>query len=222
MEKHPSTFTSTRVNRGGMDAFLKQMHGIHRAVISFTPHTMYDRTTTGTLALGCVVVLYIGRRVLRSLTSYPLPPGPPGLPWVGNVIGVNTSAPWVMYAEWARTYGRSQHVQLNIYKPISLQATWSILDCWERISSSSTRKRSQGTCSRTGPGTIQAAHTSSSMTCQALGSFHAADLNSSFKVWSGFQFCFYAIRRSLATPQALFPSGVSARVCTQISSLSTP
>ncbi|KAI9453746.1 cytochrome P450 [Boletus coccyginus] len=51
---------------------------------------MYDRTTTGTLALG--------------LTSYPLPPGPPSLPWIGNVIGVNTSVPWVMYAEWARTY----------------------------------------------------------------------------------------------------------------------
>ena len=198
---------------------------IHRSVIVPTPRTMYDRTTAGTLALGFVVVLYIGRRVLGGLSSYPLPPGPPGFPWIGNVIGVNTSAPWVMYAEWARTYGRSQHVQLkrHVLKPMSVQATWFILDCWERISSSSIRKRSQRTCLRNGPGTIQTAHTSSPMTCQALaGPFHAADLNSSFKVWSGFQYRFYAVRRSLATPQALFPSGVSARVGTQISSLSTP
>ncbi|KAF8129583.1 cytochrome P450 [Boletus edulis] len=67
---------------------------------------MHDsRTTTGTLAFGCFVALYLGRRAFRSRTPYPLPPGPPGLPWVGNVIGINTDAPWLTYAEWARTYG---------------------------------------------------------------------------------------------------------------------
>jgi hypothetical protein len=29
---------------------------------------------------------------------------PSGLPWVGNVIGMNSGAPWVTYVEWARTY----------------------------------------------------------------------------------------------------------------------
>ncbi|KAF8121605.1 cytochrome P450 [Boletus edulis] len=66
---------------------------------------MHDWTTTGSLALGCLVVLDIGRRALRSRTPYPFPPGPPGLPWVGNVIGINTGAPWLTYNEWARTYG---------------------------------------------------------------------------------------------------------------------
>ncbi|KAF8553325.1 cytochrome P450 [Imleria badia] len=67
---------------------------------------MPDWTTTGTLALSFVVVLYIGRRALGSRTAYyPLPPGPPGLPWVGNIIGINADAPWLTYAEWARTYG---------------------------------------------------------------------------------------------------------------------
>ncbi|KAF8550832.1 cytochrome P450 [Imleria badia] len=68
-------------------------------------HAMSDWTTTGTLALGCVVVLYMGRRVLGSRTAYPLPPGPPGLPWVGNIIGVDVNAPWLTYTEWARSYG---------------------------------------------------------------------------------------------------------------------
>lgn len=75
---------------------------------------MHDWTTTGALALGCVVFLYIGRRALGSRTSSLFPPGPPGLPWVGNVIGVNTDAPWLTYAEWARTYGKLQHVQLYV------------------------------------------------------------------------------------------------------------
>ena len=71
---------------------------------------MSDWTTIGTLALGCLVVLYIGRHALRDRTSYPFPPGPPGVPWVGNVVGLDTDAPWITYAKWARTYGRSQHV----------------------------------------------------------------------------------------------------------------
>ncbi|KAN0084486.1 Cytochrome P450 [Tylopilus felleus] len=66
---------------------------------------MTDWTTTGTLALGCIVLLYVGRRALGKRSSYPLPPGPPGLPWVGNIIGVNAEAPWLTYAKWARTYG---------------------------------------------------------------------------------------------------------------------
>ncbi|KAH7905082.1 cytochrome P450 [Hygrophoropsis aurantiaca] len=35
----------------------------------------------------------------------PLPPGPPPTPIVGNVRGINASAPWLTYTEWAATYG---------------------------------------------------------------------------------------------------------------------
>lgn len=77
-------------------------------------HTMYDLTTVGTLALGCIVVAYTAKRAFASRTSYPLPPGPPGLPWVGNVIGIDAGAPWKTYAEWAQTYGGLQHVQFYI------------------------------------------------------------------------------------------------------------
>ena len=90
------------------------MHFIRKSVVVIAPHAIYDWTATGALSLGCVVVLYIARRALGSRTAYPLPPGPPGLPWVGSVIGVNTDAPWVTYAEWAKTYGRSQHIRLYV------------------------------------------------------------------------------------------------------------
>ena len=134
-------------------------------------HAMSDWTTTGALAIGSVAVLYLGRRVLGSRDTYPLPPGPPGLPWVGNVVGVDTDAPWKTYAEWAKTYGRLQHVQFHVLSSLAIrmpvQATWFILGCWERISSSSIRKRSPRICWRTGPGTIPTVHTSSPMICES-------------------------------------------------------
>ena len=64
-------------------------------------------TTVSTAALACVVVLcarrYLWNAILR--TPYPLPPGPRGLPLIGNVIGANPDNPWLMYAEWAKKYG---------------------------------------------------------------------------------------------------------------------
>ncbi|KAF9235567.1 cytochrome P450 [Melanogaster broomeanus] len=53
-------------------------------------------------------MLGIGRRYLRKqkhLSPYPLPPGPPGIPLIGNVTGMNQDAPWQTYSEWAKTYG---------------------------------------------------------------------------------------------------------------------
>ncbi|KAN0084468.1 Cytochrome P450 [Tylopilus felleus] len=63
---------------------------------------MSHLTTVGALVLGSVLALYLGR---RRPTSHRLPPGPPGIPWVGNVIGVDPSTPWLTYTEWANTYG---------------------------------------------------------------------------------------------------------------------
>ncbi|KAF8551832.1 cytochrome P450 [Imleria badia] len=60
------------------------------------------------LVLAFVVVLDIARRHVKNTipqSSYPLPPGPRGLPIIGSVIGVNPDAPWLSYAEWAKKYG---------------------------------------------------------------------------------------------------------------------
>ncbi|KAN0084467.1 Cytochrome P450 [Tylopilus felleus] len=68
-------------------------------------------TTAGALVLGGFVVLYIGQRAFSRRTPHPLPPGPPGLPWIGNVTGMNPEAPWITYAEWAKTYGNLVYSQ---------------------------------------------------------------------------------------------------------------
>jgi hypothetical protein len=78
-----------------------------------TSHAMsHWMATIGTLVIGCGLTLfYISRRVLATPKSHPFPPGPPGLPWIGNVFGIDLNAPWVTYAEWAKTYGRLLHNQ---------------------------------------------------------------------------------------------------------------
>lgn len=64
--------------------------------------------TLCTAAFACVVAGDAVRRRLkqtRSCPPYPLPPGPPPLPIIGNIYGVNASAPWLTYAEWSKVYG---------------------------------------------------------------------------------------------------------------------
>ena len=74
---------------------------------------MAASTIAYAVAFGCFTLIYLGRRYLRNTRSTgPLPPGPPGLPWVGNVIGIDTNAPWLTYRDWAKAYGKSLHVKL--------------------------------------------------------------------------------------------------------------
>ncbi|KAN0084465.1 Cytochrome P450, partial [Tylopilus felleus] len=73
---------------------------------------MSDWTTACALVIGGLVVLSLGRRAFGRRSSYPLPPGPRGIPFVGNVIGINPSTPWISYAEWAKKYGDIVYSQL--------------------------------------------------------------------------------------------------------------
>ncbi|KAG0706787.1 cytochrome P450 [Suillus ampliporus] len=45
------------------------------------------------------------RRQRRQRGGLPLPPGPKGLPILGNVLDLDASAPWRSYTDWAKKYG---------------------------------------------------------------------------------------------------------------------
>ncbi|KAI6126058.1 cytochrome P450 [Pisolithus croceorrhizus] len=68
-----------------------------------------DATTTAllaTLILFLSAILAIRRvRAHEEPPRLPLPPGPKGLPWLGNVLSINIVEPWLTYQQWGKRYG---------------------------------------------------------------------------------------------------------------------
>ena len=46
------------------------------------------------------------RRVLFRRRAYTLPPGPPGLPVIGNVLDMPSSHGWKTFAKWGEKFGK--------------------------------------------------------------------------------------------------------------------
>lgn len=55
---------------------------------------------------GLCVLLILWYYLRKTKTSkLPLPPGPKGLPIIGNLFDVPSDKPWLVYDEWFRKYG---------------------------------------------------------------------------------------------------------------------
>ncbi|KAF8067055.1 OrdA protein [Lyophyllum atratum] len=59
-----------------------------------------------------VLGLFVLRGYLRRRGKYPLPPGPTGLPILGNVADMPSEKEWVTFAEWGRKWGGICSVKL--------------------------------------------------------------------------------------------------------------
>ncbi|KAK7692050.1 hypothetical protein QCA50_005455 [Cerrena zonata] len=59
-----------------------------------------------------VLGLYILRRYFINKNRPPVPPGPRGLPFVGNVLDMPTSYEWLAIAEWTKRWGDIIHVNV--------------------------------------------------------------------------------------------------------------
>ncbi|KIY48888.1 cytochrome P450 [Fistulina hepatica ATCC 64428] len=65
-------------------------------------------TTIGVIPLGVTLIaLSILVKFVASIRkrSLPLPPGPPGLPLIGNIYKIPTHSAWEKYTEWSDHYG---------------------------------------------------------------------------------------------------------------------
>ncbi|KAH9831002.1 cytochrome P450 [Rhodofomes roseus] len=78
------------------------------------------------LQLGCFFFAFVVYKLAYDRRGAPLPPGPRGLPVLGNALQVPTAFSWLKFTEWAKTYGDVIHVS-------ALQCSFIILSSREAI-----------------------------------------------------------------------------------------
>lgn len=63
-----------------------------------------DELALITLVVAAITLVGVYRS-LKAPKGLPLPPGPPGLPIIGNVLDLPKNQEWVQYRNWGRKYG---------------------------------------------------------------------------------------------------------------------
>lgn len=73
------------------------------------PFPLIPRQTLSDMITATILAALAGYVVFEVLRWFRLrqlmPPGPLGLPWIGNKNQVPSSKPWVKFEEWNRAYG---------------------------------------------------------------------------------------------------------------------
>lgn len=56
------------------------------------------------LLASLAALIFITYSLLRRRRRLPVPPGPPGLPLIGNLFDIPKSLNWVAYRNWSEQY----------------------------------------------------------------------------------------------------------------------
>ncbi|TDL23203.1 cytochrome P450 [Rickenella mellea] len=82
------------------------------------------------IAVG-IFFLYLRK---RSQHAHPLPPGPPGLPIIGNLRDMPAKSEWLTFQNWAKRYGDIIHVSMFGQSIIIINSYEMAFDLFERRS----------------------------------------------------------------------------------------
>ncbi|TFY68059.1 hypothetical protein EVJ58_g1228 [Rhodofomes roseus] len=82
--------------------------------------------------LGCFFFAFVVYKLAYDRRGAPLPPGPRGLPVLGNALQVPTAFSWLKFTEWAKTYGDVIHVSALQRSFIILSSREAITDLLEK------------------------------------------------------------------------------------------
>jgi hypothetical protein len=86
-------------------ATLQQQPLLLNATESLSATSVPHLTPTSTSVLAAIVAVAVLYALTGKRSKARLPPGPPGLPVVGNILDIPKSRPWVKFAEWTEKYG---------------------------------------------------------------------------------------------------------------------
>jgi hypothetical protein len=86
-------------------ATLQQQPLLLNATESLSATSVPHLTPTSTSVLAAIVAVAVLYALTGKRSKARLPPGPPGLPVVGNILDIPKSRPWVKFAEWTDKYG---------------------------------------------------------------------------------------------------------------------
>lgn len=81
-------------------------------------------STSVLVSLIALIILHAFRR--RGVKNYPLPPGPPRLPIIGNLLNKPNHSEWETYADWGQKHSR-------LLKSHTNQADGLFLRFWARL-----------------------------------------------------------------------------------------
>lgn len=95
---------------------------------------MDSTTTTIMLALSLSALLYCVSAYSTSSRG-PLPPGPKGIPWFGNLFQLPKQRPWVKMEEWSREFGPIYTLRLGFTTVIVLGTAPVALELLDKRSS---------------------------------------------------------------------------------------
>jgi hypothetical protein len=103
--RRPPSASSVLCHRGIIDG------AIRKGSLNFKPPsrvtTMFDEPSSiwiaAASAAAALVLVQAARAKRRN--QLPLPPGPKGLPLIGNLLDIPQNKPWIVYNEWAERYG---------------------------------------------------------------------------------------------------------------------
>ncbi|PCH42014.1 cytochrome P450 [Wolfiporia cocos MD-104 SS10] len=88
--------------------------------------------STISLTFICLLVIRWILSQLNGRLRGPLPPGPPGLPIIGNTLQLPREQAWLTYAAWAKVYGDIIHVSTFGQSNIILNSPVVITDLLEK------------------------------------------------------------------------------------------